>query len=46
MSRQERTITKEQFEKHMGIVPFIISIVGLIIVIALAILGIYLILQI
>ncbi len=45
MSRQERTITKQEFEKSVGLTPFLISIGGLIIIIILAIWGIYLILQ-
>jgi len=45
MSRQERTITKQEFKKNMWKVPLMISIVGLIIIIVLAIWGIYLILQ-
>jgi len=40
------SITKQEFKKNMWKVPLAISIVGLIIIIALAIWGIYLILQI
>jgi len=39
------TITKKEFKKRMWKVPLMISVIGLIIVIILAIYGIYLILQ-